>query len=151
MTRRLMAFAFILVLFFSSCENEDICLQEGTPFVIITFYDKDNPQEKKAVDSLTVSSEDFGDYIQNRSTDSIAIPMNLNLSQTPYLFQSGEIQDNLVFSYNRESEYISRSCGFKTTFTEFSLDLNNPNWINSIEILNTDIIDEASTSIKIYH
>ncbi len=151
MTRRFLTFIFILSLFFSSCENEDICLQEGTPFVIITFYDKDNPQEKKVVESLTINSQDFGDYIQNRSTDSIAIPMNLNLSETPYLFQSGENQDNLVFNYVREPEYISRSCGFKTTFTEFSLDLNNPSWISSIEILNTDIIDEASTSIKIYH
>jgi hypothetical protein len=151
MTRKFTALGFILLLLISSCENEDICLQEVTPFVIITFYDKDNPEEKKAVESLSISSEDFGEYIQNRSTDSIAIPMNLNLSETPYLFLSGENQDDLTFNYNRESEYISRSCGFKTTFKEFSLDLSNPNWISSFEILNTDIIDESSTAIKIYH
>jgi hypothetical protein len=70
--------------------------------------------------------------------------------------------DTLKFNYSRNEIYVSRACGFKTTFnlsndaTQNAFILNNtPNatqgaWIDSILVLRPQIENENEAHIKIF-
>jgi len=142
-------FFFALALF--SCENDDICLLNGTPKVIMTFYDADLPDVRKEVEDLTVYTNDYGVVYDRVTTDSISLDMNLNSELTSYHFDKNETDDVLDFSYVKEDVYVSRACGFKTTFYDFQALARSNNWIRSIEIINNEITDESQTTLHIFH
>ncbi|MGB0838292.1 MAG: DUF6452 family protein [Flavobacteriaceae bacterium] len=146
-------FLFIVctLILLTSCENDDICVEPGTPLIHITFHDAEFRELRKPVNSLTVSSQDYGNYIQNSTTDSIAIPMDLTLNTTPYTFESEDIDNDLEFSYDKQDEFVSRACGYKSTFYNLDLVLLKQTWIESFEIINSEILDDSTTAIKIYH
>ena len=47
-------FLLLIVVFISSCEKDDFCIEPVTPNLIIRFYDADNPTEFKSVSELYV-------------------------------------------------------------------------------------------------
>ena len=59
--------------------------------------------------------------------------------------------DGLYSSYNWE--YISRACGFKTTYELNNLIIENDsnNWILDTDLINNNIIDEKNIHVKIFH
>ena len=69
---------FILLVAFSSCEKDDICLEATTPMLVIRFYDINNPENVKSVNSLTVWAINKDSIYENKAIDSIVIPLNLN-------------------------------------------------------------------------
>lgn len=136
---------------FSACEKDDICLLDTTPNLIIVFKDKDAVETKKSVSSLTVWVQDKDSIIVEQNLDSIAIPMDLNNDLTRYHFANSLSTDDVTFVYSRTDEFVSRSCGYKTLFS--NLDIVNPtnNWISSYEIQNTSVENENTTHITFYH
>lgn len=142
---------FLVLTTILSCEKDDICIEPNTPNLLITFYNKDTTDLKKSVTGLSVWIDGKEKIYDTKTLDSISIPIDINAENTHYKFASEDIEDDINFTYNRNDIFISRSCGYKTIFENFSIENYSQNWINSIEILNTTIENETTAHIHIYH
>lgn len=142
---------FIIVATLYSCENDDICIESTTPQLIIRFYDAANPTTKKKVNSLNVWIAEKDSIVKNMATDSIAIPLNTNSTNTVYKFSSTNKVDDISFTYQPGEVYISRSCGFKAIFQNVTATKTTSNWIQQIIIKNPTIENEKNAHITILH
>jgi len=152
--------------FFSSCEKDDICSEDTTPRLIIEFYDIANPANTKNVSSLKVTGVGQSVPLKTHSgVSKIELPLNITTTSTKYsLITNSSIsslipnEDFLEFNYVHQNIYVSRACGYKTTFdlntTDGVLltDAASPDllWIQDINIRTTNIDNENETHIKIY-
>lgn len=141
---------FILLIAFSNCESDDICLDSTTPYLIIRFYDADDPDTIKSVSSLTVWANEKDSIYTSEALDSITIPLNLNENSTIYKLQSDTEIDQLNITYDRTNVYISRSCGYKTIFENVAVS-STYNWIKDFTLTSTTIENETNAHINIYH
>lgn len=150
------------VLLTQSCTRDDICAEitPTTPLLIITFKDASNPTEAKTVSNLTVETDySVSVTLVGTSTDSIAIPLRTGANDTRFRFiqddgGTNENTDIVTFSYQLEDVYVNRACGFKTTYTDISLlieDNGDTNWISSQNINENNVIDELQAHITIFH
>lgn len=133
-----------------SCEKDDFCIDPITPNLVVRFYDASSTSEIKAVDDLTVWPEGRDSLYVNSATDSIVIPLDVTNAQTIYNFQSGTLIDQITIDYTVNEVFVSRSCGFKATFTDLATTPTN-NWIQSIQVISTTIEDESAAHIQIFH
>lgn len=159
---------FLLLLisfFFSGCEKDDICDDTiaTTPKVVIEFYDTANPTVLKNVVNLGVIAPGFTNGFGFSNTSSIKVPLKtFENSSVLYFIQNGTAEpitddnsDEVTFNYTRKNVYISRACGYKTSYT---LDTTNPiivtadgnNWIQSVTVSQPNIENENETHVKIY-
>ncbi|MDP3313764.1 DUF6452 family protein [Lutibacter sp.] len=141
----------LLALSIESCEKDDICIESTTPKLIIRFYDDANPTILKKVNLLTVWSGSNAKIYDKVSIDSIAMPIDINQNFTNYSFLSGTTENELQFSYDRSSIFVSRSCGFKMNFTNLQSTPINATWIKNVTINTTTIENETAAHINIYH
>jgi hypothetical protein len=157
----------LLTLSFSGCEKDDICVDDTTPRLVLEFYDASNPANLKNVVNVKVTAEGqiaaLGTY---NGMSKIYLPLKNTLDMTKYslvLNSTSTIpaainEDHLQFDYTRQNVYVSRACGYKTTF-----DLNSPDgvtltdaatpddlWIQSYSIQTTNIETENEVHIKVY-
>ena len=153
-------FLFILLLF--SCEKDDICLEgtPATPRMIILFKDFENPKVKKVVEDLLIRGLGLVDSLTTFSGDSIAVPLRNSFEFTQYEFTLTTssptlLSDSLQINHKQFDTYMSRACGYKSTFV-----LENPHyynltqgtgWIKSIEKIRDTLSDETSSHLAIYH
>ena len=157
----------MITLTLSSCEKDDICTEETTPQLILEFYDISNPANLRTVLNLKVrevgQTVDLGTF---NGVSKIKLPLKIADTTTKYSFilnSTGTTvppnEDFLQFNYTTQNLFVSRACGYKTTFT---LD-NAPNsvvktdaatpdsfWIQDINIQTNSITTENETHIKIY-
>ena len=154
------------VLFFSACEKDDICVDGDTPFLIVRFYDQQNPENFKTVNSLRIVGLGQGSpvttFSDRSNTDSVAIPLRPNLADTQYVFildsadeedaETGN-RDTLAFLYSTEEVFVSRACGFIANYSDLNATLtaDTLNWIQNIEITNPTVTKQDSAHVKIYH
>jgi Family of unknown function (DUF6452) len=152
---------------FASCEKDDICDEKTstTPRLIIDFYNVATPTVKKNVTKLAVFSEGVTDSITFDAVSTIQLPLKISATNTKYrlVLNNGNTnpllvnEDVLEFKYSTNTIYVSRACGFKTLFT---LDNTNPYtltdnpipdllWMQSIAVLQPNILDENETHLKI--
>ncbi len=157
----------LIVFSFPSCEKDDICDEKTstTPRLIIDFYNVTIPTDKKTVTNLAVFSENVTDSITFDGVSTIQLPLKINTTSTKFrlVLNNGNVnpllinEDVLEFNYTTKTVYVSRACGFKSIFT---LDNTNPYiltdnpipdllWIQSIEVLQPNILDENETHLKI--
>lgn len=143
----------LLILSFTliNCEKDDICIETTTPKLIVVFYNNEIPNTKKAVTSLTVGVEGIGNIYENKSLDSIAIPLDLTQNSTIYQLKSGTKIDTINFTYERKDVFVSRSCGYKTIFENLKIESRSANWIKNDTIKNTTIDNETATHLTIFH
>jgi hypothetical protein len=150
---------FLLIITLISCERDDICIDPTTPKMIILFFDTVDTDQRKSVPNLKVEVESTNDFVEiNQSiTDSISIPLRVDVDFTKIrltknLGETSEKVDNFTISYNRNQVFVSRSCGFKTTYTDIPnpIDLTDQ-WIQNLTINNQNIIDETEKHISIFH
>ena len=168
----------LLTITFSSCEKDDICIDETTPRLVLEFYDISNPANLKNVVNLKVkgiAASDFIVFNESLSIDDnrrylfngnkLELPLDITQDIAQYSMTlnstslNGANEDLLQFNYARQNVFVSRACGYKTVF-----ELNaTPNgviktdtttadgiWIQDINILTTNIETENETHIKIY-
>lgn len=136
----------------NSCEKDDFCIEATTPNFIIRFYDAANSTDTKQVTELYVWPEGKDSILVNVTTDSIAIPLDVNNSETIYNLSMGSIQDQITISYTVEEVFVSRSCGFKAVFNDATINANTNNWIQNISPTTiTTVEDETSAHIQIFH
>jgi hypothetical protein len=174
------SFIFILFVFsLIKCEKDDICVPEvkKTPLLHIKFFDSQNRQNPKNVNDLRIIGPEFLGLqlpapLFFDAVSEIKIPLKVNQDQTEYFFYLNadnadltlQNTDLIEINYSRKDVYISRACGFKTNF---DLNFTNPflvsnppiiddfpngtnNWIESVEIVNTEINQDEEPHIYIY-
>ena len=154
----------LLIIATTSCERDDICIDEITPKFIVRFYDFDNSELTKSVENIAVRIIGVGIdslYTDNSTTiltltDSIAIPLIVTDSETKFIITSNSTDealisiDTLTLNYTAEEVFIGRSCGFKSVFNDVDYD-NTNNWIKNIEVVSDTITNETSAHVKIFH
>ena len=165
MKNKIAPFVFLLCYCFliSSCEKDDICLIEtpSTPRLIVRLFDKDNRQNFKAADSITIYGVGKEQALITLTTDYLALPLKTQAAFTRYAFllktstASTTVGDTLQFNYKRYDEYLNRSCGYRTNFildnNPISYPTAAPIWIESFEILIDTVSNEQQTHLAIYH
>jgi hypothetical protein len=163
----------ILAFTFSGCEKDDICDANTitTPRLVISFYDVTNSSVPKNVTRLKIVGEGMtkaisfkGDTLINGNTVSIPLKTDADSSTFRFILNSGNSnpalvnEDVLKFNYARENIFVSRACGFKTTYT---LDPITPythsdaavpdqKWIQYIAVKNSTIDNENETHLEIF-
>lgn len=179
--KKILGFLMILGFASSSCEPDDICdpTTPTTPRMLIQFFDINNPAIRKTVNNLKIIGEGMtegvvlsptatGDEMYLSDADNVFLPLNTETDHVKYKFilNFGDRnpllinEDNLEFNYSRENSYVSRACGFKTTFN-----LNEVNpfnltdkaelpadqlWMKYVVVTENNIISENETIIKIF-
>lgn len=144
------------ILSFQSCEDDDVCVGEGTPNMTVVFRDILNDQNLK--DTLTIYSADNQNFenavlIYDKTfTDSIKLPLGgLNSTKTYFKIQrrSNEISDTLIVDHQTNSEYVSKACGFRINYSN----LNYSSSQNHIQYLipseSNQITNESETNLYI--
>ncbi|RYZ87036.1 MAG: hypothetical protein EOP06_13425 [Proteobacteria bacterium] len=153
-----------------NCERDDICGEDTptTPRIVVEFYDYLNPEVLKNVINLGVKSVDNDSTIVfttgtkvflplKTDSDTVTLDLTINFDENP---ATTPYTDQIQFNYARREVYVSRACGYKTTFT---LSESNPppfllngntgttNWIRNIIVDNYNIEDENETHIRIFY
>ena len=149
---------FILLLFifagFSSCERDDICIDDITPHLIIRFYDVTDTTLVKSVNQLSVKLLDIeAKYLSNSTTDSIALPLISSADVTRFVLTNETNSDTITVNYLPEAVFVGRSCGFKSIFNDLDLQVTSDgeNWIQSFKIITQQVENETSAHVKIFH
>ena len=149
---------FILLLFifagFSSCERDDICIDDITPHLIIRFYDVTDTTLVKSVNQLSVKLLDIeANYLSNSTTDSIALPLISSADVTRFVLTNETNSDTITVNYIPEAVFVGRSCGFKSIFNDLALQRTDDgdNWIQSFKIITQQVENETSAHVKIFH
>ncbi|WP_369049247.1 DUF6452 family protein [Tenacibaculum sp. UWU-22] len=150
----------LLVCFNWGCDIDDICTEPITPKLILRFYDATDTSVVKKAERLSVIAASKTDSLfTSQSTDSIALPLNTNTTQTVYKLKtntvSGNIADNkintLTITYQTKDIYVSRSCGYKTIFNNVTITSDN-GWFTSFTPNTlTTINNETAAHVKVYH
>ena len=143
----------IILSFFAitSCEQDEICIDSTTPFLLIRFNDYEDQDEYKSVllDSVWVLDKEI--YLTSETVDSVYIPLDLNEDFTSYKLAANEVVDEMDVNYTRSDIFVGRSCGYKTIFEDLQLESNTNNWIKDIEINYTTIDNDTIAAITIFH
>lgn len=146
-----------------NCEKDDICSEETqtTPKLVIEFYDAANPTVLKNVTNLGIVETSLTEGFAFNAVSSITVPLRTNQDLTTINFvlngsdddTTNDISDVITFNYSRIENYISRACGYKTTFIlndSDGLAIPTSNWISSYLIIQPNIENENETHVKIY-
>jgi len=140
------------------CEPDDICIEgvAGTPELVVVFYDKNNPNTPKNVANLQVKGMDNETLLYNATNDSIALPLKTGASMSSFSIKKieNEVEHEalLEINYTTNDQFISRACGFKTTFEIATIsDTKTNSWIQGIEIITNSISDTKQSHVKILH
>ena len=145
----------ILIIFFFSCEKDDICIEgsENTNRVTIVFIDNESKNPTginlsliKGINNDSIISEAF-------SGAELKLPLMVNSNKTKYILEQNEIRDTLIIFHQTNHLYLNRSCGFKSNFliksdTEI---LKESGWIREISIVQDSIFNEEKTNIFIHY
>lgn len=156
----------LLVLALKGCTRDDIC-PEGTattPNLIIVFADVANPNIRKEVKTLSVQTdyEEAITVLSGITTDSIALPLNVNSDTTKYRFIKTTITDTdtivktdrIFITYLRKDIYVNRACGFREEFYSLNPQLqtnNEGNWIENIIVNRDTVVDESQAHLTLLH
>ena len=145
----------VLILFFLSCEKDDICIEgsENTNRVTIGFIDNESKNPTginlsliKGVNNDSIISEEF-------SGAELKLPLMVNSNQTEYILEQNEIRDTLIIFHQTKHQYLNRSCGFKSNFLIKSDTkiIKESGWIREISIVQDSIFNEEKTNIFIHY
>ena len=156
----------IILLSFSGCEKDDICVDGDTPLMVVRFYDAADPTSLKQVSGLRVVGIGNGNpvdtFTDRAATDSVGLPLRLDAGITSFAFilnsadedgmETGN-PDTLSFQYDIQSQFISRACGFIGTYDNLqpSLGVDSDSWISSVEITRAFVQFSDSAHVKIFH
>ena len=81
----------ILLVYFSSCEKDDICVDGDTPNLVIGFFDSADTTLAKVVPSLRIKEIQLDTVIntitdRSSNLDSIGVPLRTNTASTSFAF-----------------------------------------------------------------
>ncbi|QLG44135.1 DUF6452 family protein [Costertonia aggregata] len=166
-------FFLLVVIAFSACEKDDICVDGDTPLLVIDFLDFEDTENEtpKVVPSIRVIGvgktpiPTFNDPPAQERTDleSIVIPLDPTVTSVSFVFindsadnddgvETGNL-DTLTFNYTVKEKFVSRACGFIAIYEnlDFTLTGDDENWIGRVEIDTNLVEDQSRTHVKIFH
>lgn len=153
---------------FSACEKDDICdpkTTETTPKLVVEFYDIINPTIPRIVTDLIIVADGISTKIAYTAGSKILIPLDVSSKTVTYSFiQNGATTsitdkniDKITINYTTKNTFVSRACGYKTTFV--LNDINGvvltdttPNdnlWMRETVVKTTKIENENEIHVKI--
>jgi Family of unknown function (DUF6452) len=158
----------LLAFSFSACEKDDICDTNSTattPKLVVEFYDIINPTVPKIVSNLGIIAEGLETGIKFKTDSKILVPLKIDATTVRYKFvQNGGTEateddntDIITINYSAKNTYVSRACGYKTTF---ELDATNGVvltdktpidnlWMREVQVRNVKIENENEIHVKI--
>ncbi len=151
-----------------------------SPRLLIEFYDATSTDDLKNVPRLTLYGEGLiidptvstdTTIVYNANANSAELPLKIEPEEgelrtvTRYIIEKDTnlrldddqtTQSNidiLEISYVSELQYVSRACGYKSIFKALSVSFDNDGdvWLSSIEVIDTEIKNENTVHVKIYH
>ncbi len=167
--KKILAIGAILmvIISFSACEKDDICVDGDTPLLVVGFYDINDTATAKRVTRLRVAGMDqeftVNTVADRTDLDLIEIPLRINSPTTSFVFISNSASnssnaetgnaDVVTFNYETKEVFVSRACGFIANYASLNgtLTTDADNWIKGIEIVQTTINDQATAHVKIFH
>ncbi|MDJ0644986.1 MAG: DUF6452 family protein [Flavobacteriaceae bacterium] len=157
MKRSLLLIALIITTI-TSCERDDICIDETTPNLILKFLDAADENLTKGVSGLEIVYLESDFDTLSGTGDSIFIPLRIDSDTTKYKLTNqittDDIRvDTIVVSYEREEVFVGRACGFKMVFNNIKIESSTTNWIQDIETVENpqNIENETTAHITISH
>ncbi|WP_339628903.1 DUF6452 family protein [uncultured Maribacter sp.] len=158
---------FMGILAVASCEKDDICVEGGTPLLVIEFYDINDTSSLKTVPTLRVvgvgKNVTVNTIADRTALKTISIPLKTDVDVTSFIMISGSTSaedgsetgnvDTLNFSYKRLEDFLSRGCGFVVNYDSLQANITTDtnNWIKDIEVIRSQVINSDSTHVKIFH
>ncbi|WP_299799052.1 DUF6452 family protein [uncultured Maribacter sp.] len=158
---------FLGIMFTSSCEKDDICVEGDTPLLVIEFYDIDDTETLKEVKTLRVvgvgQNVTVNTVTDRSNLSTISIPLKTDEDATSFILISDSADsedgtetgnlDTINFSYSRIEDFLSRGCGFVVNYDELQANAtaDSDNWIQDIEITQSLVTNSDSTHVKIFH
>ncbi len=159
---------FLLLIYISSCEKDDICVDNDTPLLTIGFFDINDTALVKDVPLLRIQGlglEDplntFGD---RTAQNSIGIPLRVNDTSSGFVLINNSadndstgvetgIIDTLTFTYTVQEKFVSRGCGFVANFSDLDTIRNvySTDWIKKIQIVEPNVEFSNQIHVKIFH
>ncbi|MCZ8331309.1 MAG: DUF6452 family protein [Flavobacterium sp.] len=158
-------FLSLFVFSLLGCEKDDICSDETTPRLIIEFFNIAQPANNLNVTNLKVVGVGMTDELDTfTAVSKIEVPLKITDDVTRYSLTLNSTndaiknEDILEFNYIRNQVFVSRACGYKTTFelnpangvVHSSETIPNTQWIKNIFVETNSITTENETHIKIY-
>ncbi|MDD3459479.1 MAG: DUF6452 family protein [Weeksellaceae bacterium] len=154
--RQLIPILFCISFLPMGCEEDDICIGEGTPHLTVVFRNIQNTSNQ--MDTLSIyRSADIGfensDTIYEKIfTDSIKLPMGgLNDERVYFKIKrrSNVDQDILTIDYQSKSEYVSKACGFRLVYENLSYQITNYHINSIVPSESNELRDESITNLYI--
>ena len=154
-------FLALAFLSFLACEKDDICTQDDptTAGVVIEFFDINNPNTAKTPTGLIAQANGSQLGISAQG-NKLTLPLLVNNTHTTWQLilnaddtdPNNDIVDQIDFDYVVNHQFVSKACGYKAIFSlnETSPVMNTTNWIQNLNLLNTNITSQNETHIKIY-
>lgn len=154
----ILALATLLV--YSSCEKDDVCVENDSVYVNLVFYDVEDGSTAKSVSGFSLLDLN-GDIVRNYDNTTVAsIALVLPTSQSSYdliLQKRTEVDgltintnDTLNFNYTPKATYVSRACGYIRTYTDLSID-STSNWISGVIVNTPEINSNNDEHVAILH
>lgn len=143
-------------LFSFSCEEDDVCVGDGTPNLTVVFRDILNQNNLK--DTLTIYRANNPDFIDQALvydkvfSDSLKLPLGgLNQTQTYFKIQrrSNSNFDVLTVGHQTQSEFVSKACGFRIIYDELSYQATQNHFQYIIPVESNQLKDESETNLYI--
>ncbi|WP_422859380.1 DUF6452 family protein [Flagellimonas sp. S174] len=158
-----------LVIYTSSCERDDICVDADTPLLVLGFFDSEDTTLAKDVPTFRVLETILNTEINTidggtSSLDSIGVPLRTDTVTTSFALitnsatdadtgeETGNI-DTLTITYTTREDFVSRGCGFIINFDELDVQLttDSENWIQDLSIQQQTIENSNNVHVKIFH
>jgi hypothetical protein len=157
MKKGILIFSLALASVFAvSCEEDDVCVGEGTPYLTVVF--RNNLNQSNFKDSLTIHAADninFENAVQvlpKTFTDSVKLPLgglNTNVTYFRIKRRSNTQTDVLTVNYAPKSSYVSKACGFRLTYENLNYQSTGFYIENIIPSPSTILENEANTNLYI--
>ncbi len=152
--------ALAILLVYSSCEKDDVCVENDSVYVNLIFYSAEDGSTAKSVSGFSLLDLN-GDIVRNYDNTTVAsIALVLPTSQSSYdliLQKRTEVDgltinsnDTLNFSYTSKATYVSRACGYIRTYTDLSID-STSNWISGVIVNTPEINSNNDEHVAILH
>ena len=177
MKRLIASIAVLLIIttYLLSCEKDDICADgtPTTPGLVVDFYKFGVTDTKYPVANFKYWVPEIeGDTLPTDTiskVDRIILPLPTNKDEVTWALQYNYTDplgvkttntDLFTIKYTRKDTYVSRACGYKTTFVLNPATIENPNpsltdadeklFIRDIVVVTPNIETENEAHVKIY-
>lgn len=160
MKKRILIVCMIFTALFAfSCEEDDVCVGEGTPYLTVVF--KNTIGDVNLTDTIIIQKfladgqtldTIFGTQVG--FTDSIKLALGgLNESTSYYQIRrrTTGIPDILTINYNTKSTYVSKACGFRITYDNLNYSSTEFDIRNLVAGESNTLENESATNLYIYY